>query len=133
MVSSAGSISARSIGQQRQRLEAEHVEGSAGDLARLDKDEILDPDAVFARLVIAGLVGEHHRRAQRLHRRAAGVIGRGNALRAFVHREIGADAVAGAMGIVEAGFPERTAREAVDLAAQGAVREDSGGDARYAP
>src|SRR6187549_2421998 len=49
-----------------ERLEAEHPEVAAGDVARLDKHQILDADAVFAGLVIARLVREEHAGAQRL-------------------------------------------------------------------
>ena len=44
--------------------------------------------------------------------------------RALMHREERADAVAGAMVEIEAGLPERTAREGIDAGAGDALRED---------
>ena len=43
-------------------------------------------------------------------------------------REEAADAVAGAVGVIEARFPQRPAGEAVELAAARALGEDRGGD-----
>ena len=57
--------------REGQRLEAEHLLLRAGDLARLDQHQILDADAVFAGLVIAGLVGEDHARPAAARRRRA--------------------------------------------------------------
>src|SRR5690606_37422296 len=48
--------------RQRQRLEAEHLPLGARKLDRLDQQEVLDPDAVGARLVVAGLVRDDHAR-----------------------------------------------------------------------
>ncbi len=89
-----------------QRLETQHRALAAGDGLRLGHDnEVLDPDAVCARLVVAGLVGEDH---AGLENRVAGAR---DARRTFMHREKRADAVARAVIEVEAGVPERTARE----------------------
>ena len=66
-------------------------------------DQVLDADAEGAGAVVAGLVGEDHARLQR--RRAE----LRDALRPFVHREIGADAVARAVVEVEPGLPQRRA------------------------
>ena len=49
----------------------------------------------------------------------------GDALRALVHAEIGADAVAGAVVVVEADLPQRAARKRVELRAGGARRESA--------
>jgi hypothetical protein len=95
-----------------------------GDVARHDQHEIFDADAVFAGLVIAGFVGEDHARAQRLGRAAAGVERLGDTLRPLMHRQIGAHAVAGAVRVIQPRFPQRAAREPVELAAGGAGRED---------
>ena len=88
------------------RLEAEHRPFGAGDCPLLDHEQVLDADAEAPGRIIAGLVGNDHAREQR--RRS----GLGDALRAFVDREIDADAVAGAMVEIEAGAPQRGAREA---------------------
>ena len=48
-------------------------------------------------------------------------LGLGDPLRAFVDRQEAADAVAGAVGIIEPRRPQELAREAVELAAQRAA------------
>ena len=47
----------------------------------------------------------------------------GDARRPFVHRQIAADAVAGAVVEVEAGLPQMLPRERIELRAGGAVGE----------
>ena len=66
--------------------------------------QVLDADAVGAGFVIAGLVRQDH---AALERRGAEL---GDARRPFVHRQIAADAVAGAVVEVEAGLPTAPAR-----------------------
>ena len=73
--------------RQRQRLECIHRLLGAGDVGADDEFEVLDPDAVGIGLVVAGLVGKDH---AALQRRGAELEIR----RAFMHREIAADAVA---------------------------------------
>src|SRR5262249_4056301 len=67
------------------------------------------PDAVFAGLVVPGLVRQDHAALER------GAAELGDARRALVHREIAADAVPGAVVEVEAMLPERLARERIEL------------------
>ena len=93
-----------------------------GDLALLDEDQVLDADAERAGLVVAGLVGQDH---ARLQRRRADL---GDALRTFVHRQVAADAVAGAVVEIEPRLPQRAAGEAVELRARHALGEHRGGD-----
>src|SRR6185369_2245983 len=81
-------------------------------------DQVLDPDAVFAGLVVAGLVGDDH---ARLERHAVRRLG--DAVRAFMHREIAADAMPGAVVVIEPDLPERPAGQHVEAAAGGALRE----------
>src|SRR5712691_4004927 len=66
--------------------------------------QILDPDSETIGLVIAGLVGEDHAASER---RGAEL---GNPRRAFMHREIAADAVAGTVIEIDAGLPEELPR-----------------------
>ncbi|PAV93243.1 hypothetical protein WR25_01816 [Diploscapter pachys] len=93
--------------REGERLEAQHrpLAVAAGDGGGDDQQQVLDPDAVFAGLVIARLVRQHHARAQRLQAGAAGIIGRRDPLRPFVHRQIAADAVAGAVREIEPRLP----------------------------
>ena len=74
------------------------------------------------RLVIARLVRQDH---AALQRRGAEFR---DARRAFVHREVAADAVAGAVVVVEAGLPEELPRQRVELRAGGAVGKHRAGD-----
>ena len=96
-------------------------------LALLDDDQILEANAIFAGAVIAGLVGEDHARTQRRRPHL------GDALRALVHREIGADAMACAMVEIEAGLPQAAPREAVELRAARRRRETQRSPRRYGP
>src|SRR5690348_13119074 len=86
-------------GGEGQGLEAEHLLLRAVDLARNDQDQILDPDAVLAGLVVARLIREDHPGLQRLVAAALAAPDRRDALRTLVNREEAADAVAGAMGV----------------------------------
>ena len=79
--------------------------------------QILDADAVGVGAVIAGLVGQDH---AALERRAAEL---GDARRPFVHREVAADAVAGAVIEIEPGAPEILPRQRIELRAGRAVRK----------
>ena len=54
--------------------------------------------------------------------------GLGDALRPFVDREEAADAVAGAVGVVEPGLPQVLPRQAVELAAARALGEHRAGE-----
>ena len=58
-----------------------------------------------------------------LERRAVGLV---DARRAFMHRQIAADAVAGAVIVVEARLPQGGARQHVELAAAGALGKADG-------
>src|SRR5204863_9070354 len=110
-------------GRQRQRLEAHHLAIAAGHLLRLGhQHEVLDADAVGAFLVVAGLVGDDHAGLQHGH------AALGDALRALVHGEIAADAVAGAVVEVEPRLPQGAARERVEVDAARARREPDGCD-----
>src|SRR3546814_3330969 len=51
----------------------------------------------------------------------------GDALRAFVDREIAADAMAGAVVVVEAGLPQKMPRQGIELLARGAFGEARAG------
>ncbi len=86
-------------------------------------DQVLDADAVFAVLVIAGLVGADHAGLQRL----GDGVALGDALRPFMHRQVAADAMAGAVIVVEAGLPQRIACERVERGAGRAFGEARGG------
>ena len=94
--------------RQGERLEAEERPGGAGERRLMGQQQILDPDAVGAGEVVARLVGQDH----------AGLDGHGqsawmDAAGALVHAKIAADAMAGAMIVIEPGLPERRACEAV--------------------
>src|SRR5947199_403014 len=75
-------------------------------LDRHDQHQILDADAVFAGLVITGLVGEEHAGLERLVAAGLAAADRRDALRPLVDGEISANAVAGAVGVIEAGAPQ---------------------------
>src|SRR6266478_3857201 len=88
--------------RHRDGLETEHLLFAAGNLARFPHYyQILDADAVFAGLVVAGLVRTDHAGLQGLRGAA-----RRDALRSLMHRQIRADAVAGAVAVIEAGIPQ---------------------------
>ena len=111
-----------------QGLEAQHRPLAAGDHGRLcDELQVLDPDAVGAFLVIARLVGHDHPRLQGHEVRQFG-----DTLRAFVHTEIRADAVTGAVVVVQALKPERGAGQGVEGRARGPGRETDGGQGQMA-
>src|SRR3954451_8512336 len=80
---------------KRQRFETVHRLFRAGDLDAGDEFEVFDADAVGIRLVIAGLVGQDH---AALQRRGAEFR---DPRRAFMHREIVADPMAGAVLEIE--------------------------------
>src|SRR3546814_3938988 len=80
----------------------------------LHQHQRLDANAVFARLVITGLVREDHAGFERDRGAAAGVARLGDPRRAFVDREVRADAVAGAVREIETGFPQGPPREAIE-------------------
>src|SRR5690242_17446212 len=114
--------------RESQRFEPEHLLLGALNLAFDDEHEVFDPDAVLASLIIAGLVRKDHARLQGLIAAALRAADGRDALRPFVDRQEAADAVAGAMRIIEAGFPQRPAREAVELAAARTLGEYSRGN-----
>ncbi len=98
---------------KRERLEGQHLPlVLIGRRTLHHRHEILDPDAVGSGLVVARLVGEDHAGLQR-HR----VRDLGDALRALVDRQVAADAMPGAVVVVEPRLPERLARQRVDLTA----------------
>src|SRR3546814_15433965 len=74
--------------------------------------QVLDADAVGAGLVVAGLVGDDHARPPR-HR----VAQLRDPLRAFVDVQVAADALAGAVIVVEAVLTDPVARHGVALPA----------------
>src|SRR4029078_13349421 len=94
--------------------------------ARAHQHQVLDADAVSPGFVVAGLVPKDH---AALERDPAEL---GNARRAFVHRQVAADAVPGTVVEVEAARPQRRARETVELRASGALGEDRARDADMA-
>jgi hypothetical protein len=112
---------------QRQGLEPHHLALAARDRARLDQDEVLDPDPVGAGLVIAGLVRKDHAALER------GRAGLGDALRALMHRKITADPMAGAVVEIEPALPQGHAGETVDLRPRGAPSGRPLGRWRYGP
>ena len=122
------SISSRSIGAKVSVSKPSSCLLRALDLDRHDQHQILDADAIFAGLVIAGLVGEDHAGLERLVAAGLAAADRRDALRPFVHREEAADAMAGAVGVIEPGRPQELAREAVELRAARAVREARAGE-----
>src|SRR5690606_39899499 len=81
-----------------------------------DGHQILDANAVGARLVVARLVRNDHSRPQ-----GDGVGVLRNSLRSLVHRKIAADAVAGAVIKVQSDLPEGMARQYVELTAARAM------------
>ena len=101
--------------RQRQRLEGVHRLFRAGDVGPDHQLQIFDPDSVSVGFVIAGLVGQDHAAPER---RGAEL---GNPRRAFMHRKIAADAVAGAVIEIDAGLPQELPRQRVELRAGGAV------------
>ena len=111
------SISRRSIGASVSVSNA-FIGFSAPAMSAADHQlEVLDPDAEGVGLVVAGLVGQDH---AALQRRGAEL---GDPRRAFVHREIAADAVAGAVVEIEAGLPQRIAAPAYRAARRWCRRE----------
>src|SRR5712671_6018751 len=102
---------------QSKGLETQHVAlGRA--LRGRHREEVVDPDAISAGLVIAGLVRDDHPGQQRLT-----VCRLRDTLRAFVHAEIAADTVPGAVVVIEPPLPERPARETVELCPGGPLRK----------
>src|SRR5216684_2064926 len=109
--------------RQRDGLEAQHLALAAAAPERRHHDEVLDADAVRAGLVVAGLVRDDHARQERLR------VGQlRDALRPLMDGEIAADAVAGAVVVVEPDLPQRAARQRVELRAGGALGEAAGGE-----
>ena len=114
--------------REGQGLEAEHRAFAARDRrGGGDELEVLDANAVVAFLVVAGLVGDDHPRLQ-----GDGVRLLGDAVRTFVDAEINADAVAGAVVVIETSHPHRQAREGVEGRSGGADREAYGGEGEVA-
>src|SRR5690606_29370123 len=95
----------------------------AGNLALLDQHQVLDANAVFAGLVVAGLVREDHPGHQLLIGPRLPAARLGDALRPFVNREEAADTVARAVRVVDARRPQELPRQRVELRADGALRE----------
>ena len=87
----------------------------------LPHDDVFDPDAKVAVFIVPGLIRQHVPGRQRhlavLHPCA-------DADGTLVDIEVGADAVAGAMPVVEAFGPQELARERVERVAGGAFGED---------
>src|SRR3546814_12416017 len=82
-------------------------------------------DLEMTSLVIAGRVGEDHPRVQRLLGPRLPAGGLGDVLRPLVNRQIGADAVAGAMRIIDPVGPQILPRQNVELAAARADRKST--------
>lgn len=94
-------------------------------LRRLDDDEVLDPDT---ERLVAGLVIVPRLVREDLRRLELDVVvrdTRADAHRALVDVQEVADAVAGAVSVVEAVLPERPAGPRVEQEAGGALGEDS--------
>ena len=101
------------IGHQRQRLK-----GKEAVVAGYDQFDILDPHPALALAVDTGLIAEQHAGLQRRLTRLLA-----DALWAFVHAEIGADAVAGAVLEVHALGPHELPGQHVKMMTHGAGRE----------
>ena len=106
-----------SIGASVSVSNPSHSPSLPGDLALLDQHQVLDADAVGAGLVVAGLVREDHAGEQLLLGPGLPAARLGDALRAFVDREEAADAVAGAVRVIDARFPQELPRQRVELRA----------------
>ncbi len=117
------SISRRSIGASVSVSNSSSgFSAPAGAGARCHQHQVFDADAVGGGFVIARLVGQDHAAQQRHGAELR------NARRAFVHRQVAADAVAGAVVEVEPGLPQRHARQRIELGAAGAFRKHRDGD-----
>ena len=102
--------------RQRERLECVERFLRPFDRGRRGhQHQVLDPNAVGASLVIARLVREDH---AALQWNGAEL---GQPRRAFMHGEIAADAMAGAVIEIEAGGPEELPRQRVELRARRAL------------
>ena len=108
-------------GGERERFEAEKA--AIGRIGIGHRHQILDADAVGAGLVVAGLVGDDHAGRERRARAQAR-----DALRAFVHVQVMAHAVPGAVIVVEARLPQELTGERVQLRAGGAARKARQGE-----
>lgn len=91
----------------------------------LDDDERLDADAEVAVFVVAGLVAEHHARVEARVVRVGAVRDAG---RAFVHVEIHADAVPGAVQVIKAAVPQWPPCDRVQHVAFQQSRKDGHGE-----
>ena len=91
----------------------------------LRHDDILDADPEVAVLVVARLVGQH---VAGREGNLAVLDPRADPDGSFVDIEVGSDAVARAVSVVEALFPEELAGEGVECEAGCAFREDGGVD-----
>ena len=98
-------------GEERHGLEAEEAAELGGEGVYAEH-EVLAADTVAVGAVEAGLVGGEHAGAQR-----GGHVVEAYALRTFVNVEEVAYAVAGAVEVAQALFPEELARESVELGA----------------
>ena len=117
------SISRRSIGASVSVSKAfSGFSAPAGAGACDHQHQVLDADAVGGGFVIARLVRQDHAAAERDRPQF------GDARRAFVHRQVAADAVAGAVVEIEPGLPQRGARQRIELGAAGVLREHRAGD-----
>jgi len=111
-----------SKGRKGQRLEAQHRPFAAVNVGwRGDSLQVLDPDAIGAFPVVAGLVRHDHARLQR--RRIPRL---GNPLRPLMDAKIDADPMARSVVIVETGLPQRVTRQRVQVRARRAVRKANG-------
>ena len=98
------------------------------DLSFLDQHQIFDADAIGAGLVIAGLVGEEHAGEEDFACPCLPTCRFGDTLWPFMDREESANAVAGAVRIIDAGLPQILPRQRIQLAACSAFREDRAGE-----
>jgi hypothetical protein len=108
--------------RQGQRLEGIHGLLGTCDVGADNQFQVFDPDAVGVGLVIAGLVGQDHAAPQRCGAEL------GNSRRTLMHRQIAADAMAGAVLEIDAGLPQELPRQRVDLRAGGTVGKHRAGD-----
>jgi hypothetical protein len=109
--------------RQRQRLETQERLGRIRQFGGLHQQQVLQPNAVMVRQIIAGLVGQDHAgRDWRRPRQAR------QADRPLMHRQIAADAMAGAVVVVEPDLPQRSSGKGIQMRTADTLREHERGD-----
>mmetsp|Transcript_129079 Transcript_129079/g.287676 ORF Transcript_129079/g.287676 Transcript_129079/m.287676 type:complete len:365 (-) Transcript_129079:507-1601(-) len=117
-------------GHQSQRLEREILFATEA-VRRLLFDhhqEILDPNSEFTVGIVAGLVADDHTGLQW----CLVIVALGNALRPLVNMERSADAVPGAMAVIQTSFPERPPCKSVHNKTRSSFRKHRGGESDVA-